>query len=93
MAYAVINVQGETIEAEDTPEDICKGDFTRITEIMVNSYDDEKEGGFPSLSDIERRAITKALSKAEGNVILAACLLGISKSTIYRKLKEYDIPY
>jgi transcriptional regulator with PAS, ATPase and Fis domain len=94
MVYAVINVQGEMIEAYDTPEEIYgKGDFTHATDTIVNSVDDDKASEFPSLSDIEKKAISKALSKAEGNVILAACLLGISKSTIYRKLKEYDIRY
>jgi len=94
MVYAVINVQGEVIEPQDTPEDISfKGDFMRTTETLVSNDEDERADCFPSLIDIEKKAITKALLKTDGNVILAACLLGISKSSIYRKLKEYDISY
>lgn len=94
MAYAVINAEGDMINVMDLPEDIVsKGDFKPTVETLTHDFEDEKSGGFPSLNDIEKRAITKALTKAEGNVILAACLLGISKSTIYRKLKEYDIPH
>lgn len=95
MVYAVINVQGDIIEINDMPEEICgKGNLNHTIERIVSNDDDgDKAGEFPSLSDIEKKAITKALSKSEGNVILAACLLGISKSTIYRKLKEYDIHY
>ena len=92
MVYAVINVQSEIIETQDTPEDISlKGELKYATESIVNNDNDEGDEVFPSLSDVEKRAITKALSKSDGNVVLAACLLGISKSTIYRKLKEYDI--
>ncbi len=43
------------------------------------------------LQEIERRAILDVLSAAHGNRIEAARRLGISKSTIYAKIKEYGI--
>lgn len=42
-----------------------------------------------AMADIEREAILDALAQAKGDKLLAAKLLGIGKTTIYRKLKEY----
>ncbi|MGH9449401.1 MAG: sigma-54-dependent transcriptional regulator [Terriglobia bacterium] len=44
-----------------------------------------------TLEDLERRAIMNALETAGGDRLRAAKLLGIGKTTIYRKLKEYGI--
>jgi len=42
------------------------------------------------LSDLERRAILHALRETGGNKPAAARLLGVGKTTLYRKLKEYS---
>jgi DNA-binding NtrC family response regulator len=42
-----------------------------------------------SIADVEREAILEALEQVRGDKLLAAKLLGIGKTTIYRKLKEY----
>lgn len=42
-----------------------------------------------SMADIERNAIVNAISQTNGNKLLAAEVLGIGKTTLYRKLKEY----
>jgi DNA-binding NtrC family response regulator len=42
------------------------------------------------LEELERRAILRALSEASGDKLAAARLLGIGKTTLYRKLKQYD---
>jgi DNA-binding NtrC family response regulator len=44
------------------------------------------------MSDIERAAIIAALRETRGNRRKAADQLGIGERTLYRKLKEYDIP-
>ncbi len=44
-----------------------------------------------TLEDLERRAILNALQTAGGDRLRAAKLLGIGKTTIYRKLKEYGL--
>lgn len=47
------------------------------------------EPGIRAMAEVERDAILAALSQAKGDKLLAAKLLGIGKTTIYRKLKEY----
>jgi DNA-binding NtrC family response regulator len=42
------------------------------------------------LDELERRAILRALREARGDKLAAARLLGIGKTTLYRKLKQYD---
>ena len=42
------------------------------------------------LEEMERRAILRALQEANGDKLVAARLLGIGKTTLYRKLKQYQ---
>ena len=42
------------------------------------------------LDELERRAILRALRESAGDKLAAARLLGIGKTTLYRKLKQYD---
>jgi len=42
------------------------------------------------LEEIERRAIFRALRETGGDKLAAARLLGIGKTTLYRKLKQYE---
>ena len=45
-----------------------------------------------SLAEIERQALVQALDAAKEDVAAAARVLGISRSTLYRKLKRHAIP-
>jgi DNA-binding NtrC family response regulator len=45
-----------------------------------------------SMKDVEREAIIAALKEVGGNRREAAGLLGIGERTLYRKIKEYDVP-
>jgi two-component system response regulator HydG len=52
------------------------------------------EAGVPevrTLADLEREAILGAIRTLHGDKLQAAKLLGIGKTTLYRKLKEYGI--
>jgi len=54
----------------------------------------ELERGAPevkTLAELERDAILGAIRTLKGDKLLAAKLLGIGKTTLYRKLKEYGI--
>lgn len=44
-----------------------------------------------SLRSSERRAIQRALARTNGNILAAAQLTGISRSTLYRKMAEYGL--
>ena len=44
-----------------------------------------------SLDIIEKEAVSKALDKAAGNISIAAKLLGISRTTLYSKMKKHDL--
>lgn len=43
------------------------------------------------LTEMERRAIIQALEYTKGDRLMAAGLLGIGRTTLYRKLKEYQM--
>ncbi|HEX3103149.1 MAG TPA: sigma-54 dependent transcriptional regulator [Terriglobales bacterium] len=43
------------------------------------------------LADLEREAILAAITQLNGDKLMAARLLGIGKTTIYRKLKKYEV--
>ena len=47
--------------------------------------------GITPLKEIERFAIMEALSAAGGDKLTAARLLGIGKTTLYRRLRDYSI--
>jgi DNA-binding NtrC family response regulator len=53
------------------------------------SVPDADEGKIVNLEEIERRAILRALKETGGGKLAAARILGIGKTTLYRKLKEY----
>ncbi|MGI4758943.1 MAG: helix-turn-helix domain-containing protein, partial [Janthinobacterium lividum] len=44
-----------------------------------------------SIADLEREAILHTIRQLHGDKLMAAKLLGIGKTTLYRKLKEYGI--
>jgi len=47
--------------------------------------------GVVPLAELERAAILNALDYTKGDRMMAAHLLGIGRTTLYRKLKEYNI--
>jgi transcriptional regulator with PAS, ATPase and Fis domain len=44
-----------------------------------------------SLAEIEKESIRATLKHVENNKAKAAKILGVSKRTIFRKIKEYDL--
>jgi two-component system response regulator HydG len=45
-----------------------------------------------TLQELERQAIAAAIQRTSGNIKEAAAALGIDRSTLYEKIKRYDIP-
>jgi DNA-binding NtrC family response regulator len=62
---------------------------------MTAELDHDHQGGnaFESIEDMEKRLITEALERTSGNKRKAAGLLKISERTLYRKIKEYNLPF
>ena len=43
------------------------------------------------IAEMERRMILLTVEQVQGDKLMAAKLLGIGKTTLYRKLKEYGV--
>jgi DNA-binding NtrC family response regulator len=50
-----------------------------------------KPGTIVAIAELERQAILKTIEQLNGDKLAAARMLGIGKTTLYRKLKEYGI--
>jgi DNA-binding NtrC family response regulator len=61
-----------------------------LAPVGISGQDDGENPVVP-LSELEKQAILDTLRKLDGDKIQAARLLGIGKTTLYRKLKEYGI--
>ncbi|SEB45540.1 sigma-54-dependent transcriptional regulator [Terriglobus roseus] len=70
------------------------GDLTRVDERRSQSGNARGGAGLPaivSIAELEREAILNTIQQLHGDKLMAAKLLGIGKTTLYRKLKEYGI--
>lgn len=89
ITYAVNNFEGSTIEPKDLSEVIlCKGGFEQLDETITKADKGVTLNGLHDLNDMELNIINATLAETNWNVSRTASLLGISKSTIYRKLKK-----
>jgi len=61
-----------------------------VSGIKGNADIDIHDAKVVPLSELEQRSIEKTLKLVEGNKVEAARLLGIGKTTLYRRLKEYE---
>ena len=78
LEHSIILCRGNTITIEDLPEDF------RIRQDTVDEGPEERRA-------YDSMLIAKTLDKTGWNKARAARLLGISRRTLYRKLKEYNI--
>ena len=86
MARAVALGDDQTIDIEDLPPAIRD---TAESGLLT-------DGGLAlsttALADLERITIQRVFEQAGGDKALAGRMLGISRATLYRKLKRYNIP-
>jgi two-component system response regulator HydG len=54
---------------------------------------EDAAGGAETLAEMEKRAILTTLEQVKGDKLMAARLLDIGKTTLYRKLKEYGVSH
>ncbi|MBP2632025.1 MAG: ArsR family transcriptional regulator [Firmicutes bacterium] len=84
MIYAVNTVQDGCINIENLPSYI-------VSEKCSIKVDENTSNEMLYLKNLEKVAIETALLRANNYMPNAAEILGISRSTLYRKLKEYNI--
>ncbi len=84
LAAEIANSEGRRIISEsDLPQHITKG----VVEKEHKSTSDE----FPSLEEIEKEHIMKAMEQTNWNKSMASKILGLSRPTLNEKLKKYGI--
>jgi DNA-binding NtrC family response regulator len=80
---AVALASGDEITSEDLPERVRRGSGSQVL-IRADAPDE-----LVSLEEMERRYILRVMRAVEGNKKLAAQILGLDRSTLYRKLERY----
>ena len=99
IGQAFILSSGSELEINHLPQNILT--FCRSKDaarnLAVNPPPDPKihhlqEAVVPIVT-MEKKAILSALRRTNGDKIMAAKLLGIGKTTLYRKLKEYSVHF
>lgn len=79
IEFAVIRCKGSVIQVEDVPPEILDLNYSHSL-----SGSDEQD---------ERQSLLDALERARGNRTFAARLLGIGRTTLYRRLAELGVKF
>jgi two-component system response regulator HydG len=94
MAYDWPGNVRELENAVERAVALGSGPILHIADLPSNLQESSEEHTLRSdelvtLEELERRAILRALRETSGDKLAAARLLGIGKTTLYRKLKQY----
>ena len=87
IAHAIIMADDDRIRAQDLPDTVREGVPPRLA---LPHYEDAQDEML-TIQQMEERLIRTALKRLDGNQTEAAKRLGISRSTLWRKMKEYRI--
>lgn len=86
------NWPGNVRELQHTMERaviLCEGTILKPNDFILNSKNSiSTEMGSGTLEEMELRMITNALNQSDGNYSLAADKLGVSRQTLYNKMKK-----
>ena len=78
---------GDTLEPIDFPSQLSAHmNLPRLS----TSEPARRMGRVLPIAEVERHAILNAVAEAKGDKLLAARMLGIGKTTLYRKLRQYE---
>jgi DNA-binding NtrC family response regulator len=86
IARAVALGDHRLIDVSDLPPAICGAQSESITGREAAAL------STTALADLERMTILRVFEQVGGDKVLAGKMLGISRATLYRKLKLYQIP-
>ena len=85
---ALVIAQGDQLTLEDLPDEIARPEIHSSPNEFSAVLDKFSSGQVP-LAEIERRYILYVLEQFGGNQVRAAEALGIDRSKLYRRLKQY----
>jgi DNA-binding NtrC family response regulator len=88
VARAVTLGDHQIIDVNDLPPAIR----TEQPSAAALSPQDSASLSTTALAEMERMTILRVFEQANGDKALAGKMLGISRATLYRKLKRYNIP-
>jgi DNA-binding NtrC family response regulator len=86
IARAVALGDHRLIDVSDLPPAICGAQSETITGHEAAAL------STTALADLERMTILRVFEQVAGDKVLAGKMLGISRATLYRKLKRFQIP-
>ena len=76
---AIIMSDSDTLEPDDF---LLSAQSQKITDLELDTY---------NLDDIERNIINKVLKQYQGNITQAATELGLTRTSLYRRMEKYDL--
>lgn len=76
---ALIMSEGNQLEADDF---LLSSSGSKVGEIELDTY---------NLEDIEKSIINKVLKQHQGNITQAASDLGLTRTSLYRRMEKYDL--
>lgn len=85
------NVMQLMINMAPNDEEVVEVHLPRYIVNKDMDVDFNYEGTIRSLDEIEKDAIIKTIKICEGNLVKTAKVLGIGRTTLYRKLQKYNI--
>ena len=88
---AILISRDNRITMRELPDYIYTSIQGRLMEKSKPKADAEPEPQVLDLESVEKRQVAKALKEAEGNISACAKMLGISRNTLYRKMKQYSL--
>jgi len=88
MEKLYVLIRRKTVTLADLPDEIV--DPYRVRDLPANGPSIQNDASM-SLEEIESLAIQRSIELAKGNLAKAAVSLGISRPTIYRKIKRYGL--
>ncbi len=93
IEHAVVLCEGDYIAMEHLPESILEDKTASPLLSLPVSTDENGEEIYPiiTLAEMEKRHIIQSLKALNNNQTEVAKKLGISRSTLWRKLKEHNI--
>ncbi len=88
---AMVVCEGDEIQPRHLPRAVAEGAPTTPAASPPSSPAVTTEATLPTLEQMEREHVERALRAADGHRARAAKLLGISERNLYRKLREYGL--